>query len=337
MPRYGFNVQWMFSSDRQPVPEPVDERLLDVIAGWGFDFVRIPCDYRFLLVDADDYDTPNEAALVTIDSYLAACRTRGLHLSLNLHRAPGYVITGWETERYNLWSDEIPQVGFATVWRRFAERYAGVPGDALSFDLVNEPPAIGQRGFTRDAHEAVIRRTVSAVRDVDANRPIVIDGLDGGNLAMPELADLGVTHSTRGYQPMLVSHYRAAWWPGSQGLPEPTYPCDYDGRFWDRESLRAYFAPWVEVAAQGVEVHVGEMGCYEYTPQDVALRWFSDLLSVFADNGWGYALWNFEGPFGIVGHHRPGASFEQLDGYLVDRQWLDVLLAHRVDAKKGSA
>jgi endoglucanase len=329
VPRYGFNVQWMFSKDRQPGPELVDERMLDAIAGWGFDFLRVPCDYRLLLTDPNDFGAANETALEAVDSYLAATQKRGMQLSLNLHRAPGYVITGWETEPYNLWTDLIAQDGFSTIWCRFAERYAGVSGQDLSFDLVNEPPALGQRGFTRDAHEAVIRRTVGDIREVDASRPLVIDGLDGGNLAMPELGDLGVTHSTRGYQPMLVSHYQAAWWPGSVGLPVPTYPCDYDGRWWDLDSLRRYFGPWVEVAAAGVEVHVGEMGCYEFTPQDVAVRWFSDLLTVFEENGWGYALWNFEGPFGIIGHHRPGATFEQLDGYLVDRQWLDLLLGHR--------
>jgi endoglucanase len=329
VPRYGFNVQWMFSRDRQPKPEPVDEQMLDAIAGWGFDFVRVPCDYRLLLIDPNDCDAANETALQTIDAYLAATQQRDMHLCLNLHRAPGYVITGWETEPYNLWADVTAQDAFVTLWRRFAQRYRGVPEADLSFDLVNEPPSLGQRGFTRAAHEAVIRRTVAEIRDVDGSRPLVIDGLDGGNLAMPELADLGVTHSTRGYQPMLVSHYQAAWWPGSVGLPAPTYPCSYDGRWWERGTLRDYFRPWLEVAKGGVEVHVGEMGCYEHTPQDVAVRWFSDLLSVFAENRWGYALWNFQGPFGIVGHRRPGARFELLDGYLVDRQWLDLLLQHR--------
>ncbi|MFI7636293.1 hypothetical protein [Nonomuraea sp. NPDC049400] len=84
------------------------------------------------------------------------------------------------------------------------------------------------------------------------------------------------------------------------------------------------------MAAEGVPVHVGEFGCYDHTPNGVALRWLSDVLGVFASFGWGYALWEFQGPFGVIGHRRPGARFEQLDGFLVDRDLLELLQAHRV-------
>ncbi|MEV0196850.1 hypothetical protein [Nonomuraea sp. NPDC050691] len=70
-------------------------------------------------------------------------------------------------------------------------------------------------------------------------------------------------------------------------------------------------------------------GCYEHTPNDVALRRLADVLGVFASFGWGYALWQFEGPFGAVGHRRPGAGFERLDGFEVDRDLLDLLQAQK--------
>lgn len=46
--------------------------------------------------------------------------------------------------------------------------------------------------------------------------------------------------------------------------------------------------------------------------------------------GWGYALWNFAGDFGIVGHGRPGTVYEEIGGYQVDRALLDILLESRV-------
>ncbi len=150
------------------------------------------------------------------------------------------------------------------------------PTRALSFDLVNEPPALGLRGFTRDAHEAVIRRTVAAIRTISPDRALVIDGLDGGHLAMPELADLGLTQSVRGAtNPCGVSHYEAPWWPGHVGMQEPAYPCNYDGHWWDRAGLREFYQPWRDLEAQSVPVHVGEFGCYERTPDDVAQAWFA--------------------------------------------------------------
>lgn len=327
MPHYGFNVQWLYTLD-QPVQD-TDERVLDAMVAWGFDFLRLPTDYRLWSVGGDPL-TADEAMLERIDDVLRACRERGIHLSLSLHRAPGYIITGWESEPYNLWADTPAQDAFTATWERFATRYAGVPAGELSFDLVNEPPALGLRGFTRAAHEAVIRRVVGAIRAIDPARQLVLDGLDGGNLALPELADLGTVQSVRGYQPMRVSHYGAPWWPGHVGLDAPAYPCDHDGRWWDRQGLRDFYAPWRDLQAQGVPVHVGEMGCYVHTPDEVARAWFADLFAVFAEQRWGYALWEFEGDFGIVGHRRPGARFERLDGFDVDRNLLELMQVSRV-------
>jgi endoglucanase len=322
MPRTGFNMQWLYNKNR--AFSGPDEKVLDAIAAWGFDFVRLPADYRLWSMDNDPYQA-DEQVLALIDDVLAACQARNIQLSLNLHRAPGYIITGWETEPYNLWADKPAQDAFVATWERFAARYTAVTADDLSFDLVNEPPALGLRGFTREAHEAVIRRTVAAIRAIAPDRSLVIDGLDGGNLAMPELADLGLTQSVRGYQPMRVSHYEAPWWPGHVGMPPPEYPCEYDGRWWDRDGLRAFYQPWRDLEAQGVPVHVGEFGCYERTPDDIARAWFADLFAVFSEFGWGYALWEFEGPFGIVGHSRPGAIFEDMNGFRVDRRLLELL------------
>lgn len=327
MPRYGFNFQWMYSGHE---PQEPDERALDFLAKHGFDFVRIPCNYWFWTTDFR-YFEPDEDVLSYLDRYLAACQQRGLHLNLNLHRAPGYCINRTDLEKHNLWRDAEAQDAFVFLWELFAMRYQGVPNAQISFDLLNEPPHIGNEyGFTRDVHQQVMRRTVAAIRAIDPEREIVLDGLDGGHTAMPELADLGVIHSTRGYQPMPVSHWGASWWRGWEQAPSPTYPgTEWEGQIWDRAVLEAYYAPWREVEARGVQIHVGEFGCYTKTPQDVALRWLGDLLGLFRQFGWGYSLWNFEGNFGIVEHGRAGAVYEIIDGYKVDRALFDLLRESR--------
>ncbi len=329
MTLYGFNFLWMYSWGPGRTPEPADERALDFLQATGFNFVRVPTDYRFW-TRGFDYAHPDEAALAPLDRYLEACRARGLHMSLNMHRAPGYCINGNDLERDNLWLDRGAQDGFVSQWEMFARRYRGVPGEALSFDLLNEPPNVGQYGLTRDIHAALMRRTAAAIRAVDPAREIVIDGLGGGHLAMPELADLGVVHSGRGYQPMSVSHHKAGWWDGHATAPAPVYPGGvWEGRAWDRAALREFYRPWRDVQAAGARVHIGECGCYNKTPNDVALRWLGDLFGVFGEFGWGYALWNFVGDFGIIGHGRPGARCEPLHGYPVDRALLDLLLQNR--------
>jgi endoglucanase len=220
---YGFNFQWMFSWKPGQQPALVDEKALDFLAKYGFNFVRIPTDYRFWTKDFD-YNHPNESIFEYIDRYLEVCKSRGIHMSLNLHRAPGYCINRNDLEKHNLWLDQVAQDAFVFLWETFARRYTSVPAELLSFDLINEPPAVGQYGMTRKNHAAIIRRTVAAIRAIDPQRAIVIDGLDGGGVAMPELADLGIVHSGRGYQPMPISHHQAMWWVGHVNSPAPVYP-----------------------------------------------------------------------------------------------------------------
>lgn len=328
--RYGFNFQWVGSWEPGRNPEPPDEAALDFLAKRGFNFVRIPTDYRFWTKDFD-YLHPEEAVFEHFDRYLEALTSRGMHLSINFHRAPGYCINGNNIERDNLWVDEIAQEGFAHQWSVFATRYKGVSSSLLSFDLVNEPPKFGAYGFSRDTNEKVIRMTTAAIRAVDPDRAIVIDGLEEGHVAMPELADLGVVHATRGYQPMTVSHYHASWWPPGMTFLEPEYPGTvWFDRVWDRQTIDDFYKPWREVEAKGNHIHIGEFGCYNKTPNDVALRWLNDLFGLFKQYGWGYCMWNFVGAFGIIDHGREGARFEQMDGYLVDRDLLDLMMNSRV-------
>src|SRR5664279_2266851 len=114
VPLTGFNVQWMLV-ERGRRPLPVDRRALDFMAANGFRFLRLPTDYQ-VWTSGYDYLQPDESVIACIDDVLAACRERGMHLSLNLHRAPGYCITRQELERDDLWHDRSAQDGFVFLW-----------------------------------------------------------------------------------------------------------------------------------------------------------------------------------------------------------------------------
>jgi endoglucanase len=330
MPHYGFNHLWMYSSTSMPSPLAPDLNALDFQARWDLRFVRIPVDYRFWTKDFD-YFHPEEKAWENLDGYLEACRTRGLHMAFNLHRAPGYCINGNELEKHNLWIDPVAQDAFVFLWESFAKRWKGIANDSLSFDLLNEPADIGQYGLTRENHAALMRRTIAAIRAVDPLREIAIDGLGGGNIAMPELADSGAIQSGRGYQPMNLTHYRASWCDETKCLSLPDYPgAEYHGARWDKSTLREFYKPWRELQKKGVSVHIGEFGCYNKIPNDLALRWFADILGLYKEFGWGYSLWNFKGDFGIADHGRPGTRYETFEGFNVDRALLDLYLENRV-------
>ncbi len=325
MAYYGFNFLWMYvkrDENQKPLKPNLNE--LDFIAKEGFNFVRIPTDYHFW-TNGFNYTEIDESVIEYLDEYIKECNKRGLHVSLNIHRAPGYCINWPEREKHNLWKDKEAQDGFKFIWQYFAKRYKGISSKDLSFDLVNEPASIEPtHPCTREDHEKVIRSTISAIREIDPDRQIVIDGFDGGGSALPEMADLGdknVIHSGRGYEPFEITHHKAEWvsWMKGRELPE------YKGGEESREHLREFYKPWREVQSKGVPVHIGEFGCYNKIHNDIALRWLADILSVYKQYGWGFSLWNFKGDFGVAEHGREGAVYEEIDGIKIDRKMLDLL------------
>ena len=109
--------------------------------------------------------------------------------------------------------------------------------------------------------------------------------------------------------------------------PAPSWPLkDSSGKvICDRVTLAHRFRPWGELAAQGIPIHFGEMGCYKHTPPQVVQAWFSDTLSVLGGLHTGWALWNFRGPFGVLDSQRPGTKYQTWHGHQLDRQLLSLL------------
>jgi len=317
LPRWrGFNLLEKFIVTRGNKPFVASD--FEWMSRWGFDFVRLPMDYRCWTDRADPYKL-DEKTLGEIDQVVELGRKHGVHVNLNLHRAPGYTVAK-PPEKLDLWKDEEAQKQFDFQWGQFARRYRGIPSERLSFDLVNEPAHVDAPTYAK-----VVRRVVAAIRREDPDRLIVADGRQWGREPVFELADLGVAQSTRGYDPMPISHYQASW-VGGQRWPEPTWPLKQGGRVLDRDWLRKdRIEPWKKLAAKGVGVHVGEWGAFNKTPHDVVLRWMRDCLTLWKEAGWGWALWNFRGPFGILDSGRADVAYDDFHGHQLDRKMLELL------------
>jgi aryl-phospho-beta-D-glucosidase BglC (GH1 family) len=85
--------------------------------------------------------------------------------------------------------------------------------------------------------------------------------------------------------------------------------------------------PWQELAAKGVGVYIGEFGVFNRTPHAVALAWMRDCLENWRNAGFGWALWNLRGSFGILDSERTDVKYEDYNGYKLDRQMLELLCA----------
>jgi endoglucanase len=316
MPRWrGFNLLESFLAGQK---SPYVESDFQWISQWGFDFVRLPMDYR-CWTDANDPYKLDEKMLARVDQAVQWGRKYGIHVCLNLHRAPGYTVAQ-PPEALDLWTNEEAQNRFDFQWSQFARRYRGIGSEHLSFNLVNEPAKVAAASYAK-----VARRAVAAIRRVDRDRLIISDGLQWGREPVFELADLGVAQSTRGYEPMPISHWGATW-VNTKGWPKPAWPLQQGDALIDRQWLsRHHIEPWKKLEARGVGVHVGEWGAYNQTPHEIVLAWARDFLSLWKEAGWGWALWNFRGAIGIIDSGRKDVAYEDFRGHKLDRKMLSLL------------
>lgn len=216
LPRWrGFNLLEKFVARKEGNP-PFRESDFELMAGWGFNFARLPMSY-ICWADPADWLTLREAELKHIDEVVELGRKHDVHVNLNFHRAPGYCVNP-PKEPLDLWKDETALDACAHHWAHFAKRYKGIPNSRVSFDLLNEPADIPEPTYAR-----VVKRLVEAIRAEDPQRLIIADGLKWGTQPVMSLADLGIAQSTRGYNPMEISHYKASWVNG-EGHPKPVWP-----------------------------------------------------------------------------------------------------------------
>jgi endoglucanase len=340
----GFNLLDFFSPDPAKSRRATTEDNLRWMADWGFDFVRIPMAYPYYLdidrsknITPDDVYKIDEKQVEKIDNLVAMAHKYNMHVSLNLHRAPGYCINAGFHEPYNLWKDEEAQKAFYHHWEMWAKLYKNVSPQKISFDLVNEP---SMREDMNDQHSRqsavpghlyrkVAMGAAEAIRSVNPNHLVIADGNEVGNKVIPEITDLNIGQSCRGYFPHAISHYKAPWAnKDPENLPIPKWPGQVGDKNFTRKMLEEYYRPWTDLVKQGVGVHCGECGCWNKTPHDVYLAWFDDVLSILSENGIGFGIWEFIGDFGILDSNRADVKYEDWYGHKLDRKLLTLLMKH---------
>ncbi len=319
LPRWrGFNLLEKFTSRGGGNP-PFEESDFALLAEWGFDFVRLPMSY-VCWVEPGDWLKLREEQLKHVDQAVEFGRQHKVHVNLNLHRAPGSCVNP-PKEPLDLWTDEKALGACAFHWAHFAKRYKAISNDRVSFDLLNEPADIPEETYVR-----VVKHLVQAIRAEDPQRLIIADGLKWGTVPVHGLASLGIGQSTRGYEPMQISHYKASWIGGSDRWPEPSWPLLRDGKEINRQTLmETRIKPWKELAQKGVGIHVGEWGAFNRTPHRAVLAWMTDCLSLWKEAGWGWSLWNVRGSFGVLDSNRADVQYENCQGHKLDRKMLELL------------
>ena len=300
-PWYGFNLLEYFSTDPDwmkyfPYRNHGAFREDDFrwMRDWGFNFARLPMDYRFW-TDPGDPRKIDERKLEPIDRAIRLGERNGIHIDLCLHRAPGFcildsldpVVTGIHItkEKRNLFTDSDARDAFVQQWTVFAQRYRSIPSDRLSFNLVNEPKvsstsrqAGARKGDRKDdspekselnakvpgarEYVQIAQTTIGCIHNTDPSRLIVVDGFEVATEPVWELASVRAIQSAHYYYPETITFYRAEWARGQESFTGvPTWPFA-DGRSKPangRDNVDARFQPRRKLAASNVAIHFGEM------------------------------------------------------------------------------
>jgi endoglucanase len=340
----GFNLLDFFAPDPSSERAQTTEMQLKWMHDWGFDFVRIPMAYPYYLdidrtknITAADVYKINPKAIDKIDALVTLAQKHGMHVSLNLHRAPGYCVNAGFHEPYNLWKDAEAQEAFYFHWNMWAKRYKNVSSQKISFDLVNEPSTredmtdqLSKRSpVPGDIYRKVAKAAAEAIRKENKDHLVIADGNNTGSNVIPEITDLNIAQSCRGYYPGTISHYKAPWANKDvDHLPDPKWPGQVGDQYLSKEKLETFYQPWKELVKQGIGVHCGECGCWKKTPHDVFIAWFTDVLDILSSAGIGFALWEFSGDFGILNSGRTDVAYEDWHGEKLDKKLLNLLMKY---------
>ena len=219
----GFNLMEMFIKGSGMSPGKYRERDFREIHELGFNFVRLPTDYRFWIKDGN-WDQIDPESFKPLDKAIEFGQKYDIHVMLNFHRAPGFTVAK-PPEKLNVFKDPEALRVCIMHWGFVAERYKDVPAEDLSFNLFNEPTA------TPEEYEHVVAALLKEIRRHNSDRLVVCDGINWATSVVPELFKYNVGQACRGYSPGTISHYRASWagnstltpaWPPS-GAVSPLY------------------------------------------------------------------------------------------------------------------
>jgi endoglucanase len=317
----------------------ITERDIAQIASWGMDHVRLPVDYPVIESDAI-IGVPLESGYEYIDACLDWCAKHGLSVVLDIHEAPGFTFTNDLEEdtkdRNNLFESVAVQDRFVALWETILRRYKDhqVP---IIFELLNEVTLP-----TNDKWNALVERTVPALRTISADATIMIGGTHNNGISGLEglvvFDDPNVVYTFHSYDPLLFTHQNAHWAvvPRTWG-EQPAYPGplprlkefltknpqwadeyrDLVGREMNRDLLVEIFAPAIAFADRtGRELYCGEFGVADWVEPASRQRWLADFMGLLRENHVGRALWTYKQmDFGVV----------DADGNVIDEDYLAII------------
>lgn len=259
----------------------VEPAHLDLIAGAGFDGVRLPVRWDTHMDDAARIDP---SFMARVDEVVHAALARHLTVQLDVHH---YEAMNAHPDR------ETPR--FRACWRQIAEHFADAPPQLL-FEAFNEPN--GQAwsgGRVRQMEQAMLEE----VRPSNPTRTVVMGGPNWNSIdALGQWtppADPHVATTAHYYEPFAFTHQDASF----LGANAPHF-----GRAWGtNDDIARMHQDLARAAAWGREhgyaMQIGEFGVNEHVPLAQRARWTYCARFLCESLGLGWCVWGFTAGFPI--------------------------------------
>lgn len=279
----------------------------------GATVIRLPLNYRHFERD-DDPGVYRPAAFARLDAALAACEAAGLYAILDLHAAPGWQSPDWHCDNANrhalFWTHRHFQDRFVALWEQLARRYVG-RAVVAGYNLLNEPVTGAERGrhLTGNitdwrAINALYRRTTAAIRAIDPDHIIIIEG---------DQYSTRFTGLDAPFAPNLVysSHFYH-----DAGFHAAPYPGTIQNRDWTAATIAADFSATEALAftqKHRVPLYVGELGSIYHQPDAGRDQALLDTVAALQSAGAHWTVWTYK-DLGLMGwsHVAPDAEIHRV-------------------------
>lgn len=272
----------------------ITEADISFLAKCGFTFVRLPFNYRHFESDMAPGHW-QEDGFRRLDQVIRLSRKHKLWVLLDLHAAPGAQARDQNAgsafgEAY-FWDHRHFMDRAVALWKEIARRYRN-EATVAGYNVLCEP-------VTKDIERLnhFYLQTIHAIREVDPHHLIVLDP----NTWARDIASL---HDPLFEDPQVISavhHYYTASAPFAHLT---SYPGEADGVVCDRKALEATLTGEYDQQRIPRPVIAAEFGVWRSGPQPfpVQLAITRDLVSIFEEKGWGWAMWCYKdlGQMGFV-------------------------------------
>ena len=151
-----------------------------LIRKMGFNLMRVVVDYKYIY--NAETESFNMQYIEWIDQFLEYGQKHRVHISINLHSAPGFSVIGNKDPFVLFHEEDIPNSGrphFIRIWTFLAERYKDISNTFVDFNLLNEPDAnvihYYHSGEPAANYLSLLSETINAIREITPDRLIVLD------------------------------------------------------------------------------------------------------------------------------------------------------------------